>query len=293
MNASTVQPAIGFIGLGIMGAAMARRIAAAGYALHVYNRSFDKARPLVEAGAKWHATPAALAQACDIAITMVGTPADVRTIYFDAGGLIAHARNGSILIDMTTSSPELAEEIAREAAMRGLRALDAPVSGGDVGAREGRLSIMVGGDGDTVAQVEPLLRCMGTQVVRQGGPGAGQHAKLCNQIVIASTMIGVCEGLAYAASAGLDPQTVLASIGGGAAGGFLLNNLGPKIVKSDFAPGFFIEHFVKDMSIARGEAERLGRTLPGLELAYRLYSDLASAGHAREGTQALTRHYED
>jgi 3-hydroxyisobutyrate dehydrogenase len=293
MNVSEHRAAVGFIGLGIMGAAMARRIAAAGYALHVYNRSFDKAQPLVEAGAQWHATPAALAQACDIAITMVGTPTDVRALYFDAGGLLAHARDGAILIDMTTSSPELAEKIALEAEMRGLHALDAPVSGGDVGAREGRLSIMVGGDGDTVAKVEPLLRCMGAQVVRQGGPGAGQHAKLCNQIVIASTMIGVCEGLAYAARAGLDPQTVLASIGGGAAGGFLLNNLGPKIVKSDFAPGFFIEHFVKDMGIARGEAERLGQPLPGLELAYRMYNDLADAGHAREGTQALARRYED
>jgi 3-hydroxyisobutyrate dehydrogenase len=193
---------------------------------------------------------------------------------------------------MTTSSPQLAEELAAHAATRGVHMLDAPVSGGDIGAREGRLSIMVGGAADVLARVEPMLRCLGTNIVLQGGPGAGQHTKLCNQIVIASTMLGVCEGLAYAHSAGLDPQTVLSAIGGGAAGGFQLNNLGPRIAKGDFAPGFFIEHFIKDMRIAHEEAAHMERDLPGLDLVRSLYQKLAEQGFARNGTQALFKLYE-
>jgi 3-hydroxyisobutyrate dehydrogenase len=219
-------------------------------------------------------------------------PDDVRALYLGDDGLIVNARRDAVLIDMTTSSPQLAEELAGHAAVRGVHMLDAPVSGGDIGAREGRLSIMVGGAADVLARVEPMLRCLGTNIVLQGGPGAGQHTKLCNQIVIASTMLGVCEGLAYAHSAGLDPQTVLSAIGGGAAGGFQLNNLGPRIAKGDFAPGFFIEHFIKDMRIAHEEAAHMGRELPGLDLVRSLYQKLAEQGFTRNGTQALFKLYE-
>ncbi|MGP8435445.1 NAD(P)-dependent oxidoreductase [Paraburkholderia fungorum] len=292
MNQSAIKPAIGFIGLGIMGAAMAARFAAAGYPLHVYNRTRAKAAPLIEAGASWHATPKALAEATDVIITIVGMPDDVRALYLGDDGLIANARRDAVLIDMTTSSPQLAEELAMHAAASGVHMLDAPVSGGDVGAREGRLSIMVGGAADVLARVEPILRHLGSKIVLQGGPGAGQHTKLCNQIVIASTMLGVCEGLAYAHSAGLDAQTVLSAIGGGAAGGFQLNNLGPRIAKGDFAPGFFIEHFIKDMRIAHEEAAHMGRELPGLNLVRSLYQKLAEEGFTRNGTQALFKLYE-
>ncbi|MEW9581603.1 NAD(P)-dependent oxidoreductase [Paraburkholderia sp. DGU8] len=292
MNQSASKPAVGFIGLGIMGGAMAARLAAAGYPLHVYNRTRAKAEPLIEAGATWHASPKALAEASDVIITIVGMPDDVRALYLGDDGLIVNARRDTVLIDMTTSSPQLAEELAAHAAARGVHMLDAPVSGGDVGAREGRLSIMVGGAADVLARVDPMLRCLGTNIVFQGGPGAGQHTKLCNQIVIASTMLGVCEGLAYAHSAGLDAQTVLSAIGGGAAGGFQLNNLGPRIAKGDFAPGFFIEHFIKDMRIAHEEAAQMGRDLPGLDLVRSLYQKLAEQGFTRNGTQALFKLYE-
>jgi 3-hydroxyisobutyrate dehydrogenase len=292
MNQSSNKPAVGFIGLGIMGASMAARLAAAGYPLHVYNRTRAKAEPLIEAGASWHATPKALAEASDVVITIVGMPDDVRALYLGDDGLIMNARRDAVLIDMTTSSPQLAKELAAHAAASGVHMLDAPVSGGDVGAREGRLSIMVGGAADVLARVEPMLRCLGTNIVLQGGPGAGQHTKLCNQIVIASTMLGVCEGLAYAHSAGLDAQTVLSAIGGGAAGGFQLNNMGPRIAKGDFAPGFFIEHFIKDMRIAHEEAAHMGRGLPGLDLVRSLYQKLAEQGFTRNGTQALFKLYE-
>ncbi|MCX4145857.1 NAD(P)-dependent oxidoreductase [Paraburkholderia madseniana] len=292
MNQSASKPAVGFIGLGIMGASMAARLAAAGYPLHVYNRTRAKAEPLIEAGASWHATPKALAEASDVVITIVGMPDDVRALYLGDDGLIMNARRDAVLIDMTTSSPQLAEELAAHAATSGVHTLDAPVSGGDVGAREGRLSIMVGGAADVLARVEPMLRCLGTNIVLQGGPGAGQHTKLCNQIVIASTMLGVCEGLAYAHSAGLDAQTVLSAIGGGAAGGFQLNNMGPRIAKGDFAPGFFIEHFIKDMRIAHEEAAHMRRELPGLDLVRGLYQKLAEQGFTRNGTQALFKLYE-
>ncbi|MGA3249478.1 MAG: NAD(P)-dependent oxidoreductase [Paraburkholderia sp.] len=292
MTQSSTKPAIGFIGLGIMGGSMASRLASAGYPLHVYNRTRAKAEPLIEAGAHWHATPQALAAVSDVIFTIVGTPDDVRALYLGDDGLINHARSDAVLVDMTTSSPQLAVELAAHAKARGVHVLDAPVSGGDIGAREGRLSIMVGGSSEALARVEPMLRCLGTTIALQGGPGAGQHAKLCNQIVIASTMMGVCEGLAYAQSAGLDAHTVLSTIGGGAAGGFQLNNLGPRIANGDFAPGFFIEHFIKDMRIAYEEAGHMGRELPGLELVRGLYQKLSEQGYARNGTQALFKLYE-
>lgn len=291
MNASAALPAVGFIGLGIMGRHMAGHLLAAGHALHVYNRSRDKAGELLAKGASWHDTPGDVAANVDVVITMVGYPHDVEQVYLGADGIVANARPGAILIDMTTSSPALATRIAAEAAARGIQALDAPVSGGDIGARDAKLSIMVGGDAAAFDAALPVLQRMGANVVLQGGPGAGQHTKMCNQIVVASTMLGVCEGLAYAQRAGLDAQTVLSSITGGAAGSFLLTNMAPRILKGDYAPGFFTEHFIKDMGIALHEAERMKLDLPGLALARRLYAQLAAQGHGRDGTQVLFRRY--
>ncbi|HEX8012801.1 MAG TPA: NAD(P)-dependent oxidoreductase [Casimicrobiaceae bacterium] len=292
MGISTEKTKVGFVGLGIMGHSMAGHVLDAGFAMHVFNRSRGKADALVAKGARWHDSAGDVAAAADVVITMVGYPRDVEAIYLGAEGIAARARPGAILIDMTTSSPELAERIARAAAGRGLSALDAPVSGGDIGAREARLSIMVGGEPSAFEEALPILKLMGNNVVRQGGPGAGQHTKLCNQIVVASNMLGVCEGLAYARRSGLDPETVLKSIGGGAASSFLLNNMGARILKGDFAPGFFIEHFIKDMNIAAAEAERLGADLPALRLAKGMYEELAAQGHGRDGTQALFKRYE-
>ncbi len=282
---------IGFIGLGIMGSHMAGHLLRAGHRLHVYNRTRSRADGLVAAGARWHDSPGEAAAHGDMVITMVGLPSDVESIYLGAGGIVERARAGSVLVDMTTSSPELAQRVAAAAAARGLHALDAPVSGGDVGARDAKLSIMVGGDEVAFERALPVLRLMGPNVVRQGGPGCGQHTKMSNQIVIASTMLGVCEGLAYAARAGLDPATVLASIGGGAAGSFLLSHLGPRMLAGDFAPGFFTEHFIKDLGIALHEAARMGLELPGTALAKQLYDRLAAQGHGRAGTQVLFRAY--
>ena len=242
---------VAFIGLGLMGGHMAGHILAAGHPLHVYNRTRAKADGLVERGAIWHDDPGSAAAAADVVITIVGLPQDVEEVYLGAHGIIARARPGAILIDMTTSSPSLAKRIAAAARAKGLGAIDAPVSGGDIGARDAKLSIMVGGEEADVAAVMPILQLMGTNIRRQGGPGAGQHTKLANQIVIAGTMLGVAEGLAYAGRVGLDANAVLASIGTGAAGSFLLNMLGPRMVKRDFAAGFFVEHLIKDLRIAR------------------------------------------
>jgi len=290
MSEATGAARIGFVGLGIMGQSMAGHLLAAGHPLRVYNRSADKARALVERGAVWCDTPGAVAAGSDVVITMVGSPRDVEEVWLGSDGVLAHARD-ALLIDMTTSSPELAQRLAREAAARGCRALDAPVSGGDLGAREARLSIMVGGDAQAFAQALPILQRLGKTIVHTGGPGTGQHTKMCNQLVIASTIMGVCEGLAYARSAGLDPEVVLQCISGGAAGSFQLAVMGPKIVRGDFAPGFMIEHFLKDLSIALAEADRLRLQLPGAEQARKLYAQLVEQGHAREGTQALARLY--
>jgi 3-hydroxyisobutyrate dehydrogenase len=292
MSASKAITDVGFVGLGIMGRSMAGHLLDAGYALHVFNRTRERAEPLVAHGARWHDSPGDVAAASDVVVTMVGYPRDVEAIYLGPGGIVERARPGAILVDMTTSSPALAERIAREAQTRSVSALDAPVSGGDVGAHEAKLSIMVGGTEEAFDAVLPILQRMGANVVRQGGPGAGQHTKLCNQIVIASTMLGACEGLAYAKRAGLDPHTVLKSIGGGAASSFLLNHLGPRMLKGDFAAAFFVEHFVKDLQIATEEAQRLHADLPGLDLAKTLYESLLAEGGGREGTQALFKRYD-
>ena len=287
---SKSKPQVGFIGLGNMGRSMAGHVLNAGYPLNVYNRSRDKAGELLAHGALWCDTPGELAASSDVVITIVGYPRDVEQVYFGDNGILADAR-GALLIDMTTSSPALAERIAKEAGEKGCRALDAPVSGGDIGARDAKLAIMVGGEQAAFDAALPILQLMGTSIVRQGGPGAGQHTKMCNQIVIASTIMGVSEGLAYAKTAGLDLPTVLKSIGGGAASGFQLTVMGGKMIAGDFAPGFYIEHFIKDLGIALAEAQRMKIELPGLAFARKLLEGLAQQGHSRLGTQALIKHY--
>ena len=290
MNSLLSKPRIGFIGLGIMGQSMAGHLLAAGHAMTIYNRSPEKTEALVALGAKAVGTPAQVANQSDIVITMVGYPRDVEEIWLGSGGLIAHAKN-ALLIDMTTSSPALAIRLANIGSQAGHQVLDAPVSGGDVGAREAKLSIMVGGELSAFEKALPIFNLMGSKVVRMGDPGAGQHTKMSNQIVIASTIMGVSEGLAYAKRAGLDSQALLECIGGGAAGGFQLNMMGARIAKGDFAPGFFIEHFLKDLGIALHEAEQMGLDLPGATLARKLYDQMANNGYGRLGTQALFQLY--
>lgn len=291
MTDSKNKPRVGFIGLGNMGQSMAGHILQAGYPLKVYNRSRDKAEALLARGAVWCDSPGELAANADVVITIVGYPHDVEQVYLGDNGIVARAR-GALLIDMTTSSPELAQRIAKAAAEQGCSALDAPVSGGDIGARDAKLAIMVGGAQAAFDAALPILQLLGPNIVLQGGPGAGQHTKMCNQIVIASTIMGVCEGLAYGKVAGLALPTVLKSIGGGAASGFQLTVMGQKIINGDFAPGFYIEHFIKDLGIALAEAQRMQLDLPALALARRLYEELAQQGHGRLGTQALFKHYE-
>lgn len=284
---SGTLPTIAFIGLGIMGGPMAGHLLAAGHVVHLHSRTKAKAAAQIAAGGIWHDDPGAAAAQADIVITMVGLPSDVEALYLAPDGLLDRVRGHAILIDMTTSTPALAVRIAHEAATRGLSALDAPVSGGPAGAQGARLSIMVGGDEAAFETVLPVLRRMGPNIVRQGGPGAGQHTKMSNQIVIAGNMLGAAEGLAYAAAAGLDPERVLQSIGAGAAGSFLLNALGPLMLKGDFAPGFMIRHFVKDMTIAHDESQAHGLDLMGLRIALAQYRRLLDKGLGSEGTQAL------
>ncbi len=278
---------IGWIGTGVMGTAMCGHLLRTGFTATVYNRSRQKAEPLLEAGARWADSPRAVAEAADVIFTIVGFPADVRRVILGPDGVLAGCRPGAIIVDMTTSEPALAEEIARAAEEKGVVAIDAPVSGGDVGAREAALSIMLGGDADVIESLRPCWAAMGKTFVRHGGPGAGQHAKLTNQILIAGNMIGVCEGLLYAQRAGLDPEKLLQSVSGGAAGSWSLNNLGPRIIAGDFAPGFMVEHFVKDLGIALDEAARMRLCLPGLALAQQLYLSLIAHDRGRLGTQAL------
>ncbi len=289
MAGSTIKT-IGFIGLGIMGQSMAGHLLAGGFGLNVYNRTKSKAAGLVSRGATWFDTPGELAAHSDLVISIVGFPRDVEEVYFGPQGIIAHAKN-AILVDMTTSSPSLARDIAQEAAKKGLGALDAPVSGGDVGARDAKLTIMVGGSQEVFDQALPVLRLMGTSIILQGGAGMGQHTKMCNQIVIASNIMGVAEGLAYAKKVGLDPSTVLQSIGGGAASGFQLNVLGTRMIAGDYAPGFYIEHFIKDLTIALAEAKKLDLDLPGLSQAKKLYDQMVAKGLGRDGTQGLLQLY--
>jgi 3-hydroxyisobutyrate dehydrogenase len=278
---------VGWIGTGVMGLSMCGHVLDAGYAVTVHNRTRTRAQPLLERGATWADTPAAVAAASDIVCSIVGYPADVRSIVLGPDGALEGAAPGAVLVDLTTSEPSLAVEIFAAAAAKDVASVDAPVSGGDVGARNATLSIMVGGDEEAVDRVRPLLEVMGKTIVRQGGPGAGQHTKLVNQILIASGMIGVCEALLYADKAGLDLETVLESVAPGAAGSWSLSNYAPRMLAGDFEPGFIVEHFVKDMGIALAEARRLNLSLPGLALAEQLYVALTAQGKGRKGTHSL------
>ncbi|MDT8391649.1 MAG: NAD(P)-dependent oxidoreductase [Lentisphaeria bacterium] len=282
---------VGFIGIGVMGKSMAGHILAAGYPLHIHTRTKFKAVELIDKGAVWHDSAASLAAECDVIFTIVGFPNDVNEVYLGDDGILANMKRGTIVVDMTTSKPELAVTIAAAAKEKGGRSLDAPVSGGDTGARDARLSIMVGGDADTFDTVLPLFELMGRNIVYQGPAGSGQHCKMCNQITIASTMLGVCEAMAYAEKSGLDPETVLRSISAGAAGSWSLSNLAPRMLAGQFEPGFYVKHFIKDMTIAADSARAMGLDTPGLDLAKSLYEALQAKGGADDGTQGLYKLY--
>ncbi|MFL5327889.1 MAG: NAD(P)-dependent oxidoreductase [Gemmataceae bacterium] len=286
-TARPCQTRVGFLGTGVMGAAMAGHILRAGYDLTVFSRTKSKAEPLLAAGAKWAATPRAVAEQSDIVCSIVGYPKDVREVFLGPAGVIAGCRPGMILVDMTTSEPSLVVEIFNAAKDRQATSLDAPVSGGDVGAKNATLSIMVGGEVAALDAVRPILECMGKTIVHQGPAGAGQHVKMVNQILIAGALNGVCEALLYAGKAGLDLRTVLESVGGGAAASWQLNTLGPRIIDRNFEPGFFAEHFIKDMAIAIDEARRMNIALPGLALVSQLFNSVAAQGYSKKGTHAL------
>lgn len=281
------QSKIGWIGTGVMGASMCGHLIEKGFSVTVFNRTKAKAEPLIARGAKWADSPRDVAAASDVVFTIVGFPDDVRDTVLGPDGTLAGSKSGNILVDMTTSQPSLAVEIAKAAEKRGVHSVDAPVSGGDVGAREARLSIMIGGEKEVVAALKPCWDAMGKTIIHQGGHGAGQHTKMVNQILIASYMVGVCEALLYGYQAGLNLETVLESVGSGAAASWSLLNLGPRMIRGDFKPGFFVEHFIKDMGIALDEARRMNLALPGLALANQLYVALKAQGHGRDGTQAL------
>jgi 3-hydroxyisobutyrate dehydrogenase len=282
---------IAFIGTGVMGRSMAGHLQKAGHRLHVHNRTQEKAQALLDAGATWHASAGAAAAAADVTITMLGFPTDVESSYLGAGGIIERAKPSALLIDMTTSSPVLAQKIAAVAAKRGLASLDAPVSGGDLGAREARLVIMVGGEEAAFGRAKPLFELMGKNIARHGGPGAGQYCKMANQIAVAVGMVAWCEALAYAKKAGLDPNAVHASISGGAAGSWAMTNLAPRALGDNYAPGFYVKHILKDIRIALDSAAEMKLDLPGLAGAKKLYDRVAARGWEDCGTQALYRLY--
>lgn len=285
-----VQPGktrIGWIGAGVMGASMCGHLIDAGFSATVHNRTKSKAEGLIAKGATWANTPREVAEASDVIFTIVGFPHDVHEVILGENGALAGCKSGNVIVDMTTSKPSLAVEIAAAAKAVGVHSVDAPVSGGDVGAKEARLSIMIGGEKEVVDALNPCWQAMGKTIVHQGPAGAGQHTKMVNQTLIGTCMIGVCEALLYGYKAGLDLETVLQSVASGAAGSWSLSNYGPRIIKGDFAPGFYVEHFIKDMGIVLEEARRMELSLPGLALAQQLYIALAAQGHARSGTQAL------
>lgn len=290
MAVARVEPGktkLGWIGTGVMGTSMCGHLLAKGFAVTVYSRTQSKAEGLLAKGAQWADSPRKVAEHSDVVFSIVGFPRDVREVMLGTDGALAGSKQGNILVDMTTSEPSLAREIYDAAKAKGVASVDAPVSGGDVGAREARLSIMVGGDKDVVDALAPCFEAMGKTIIYQGGPGAGQHTKATNQILIATNMIGVCEALLYAYKAGLDLETVMQSVTPGAAGSWSLSNLGPRIIANNFDPGFFVEHFIKDMGIALDEAYRMGLSLPGLALARQLYIAVQAQGYGRNGTHAL------
>jgi 3-hydroxyisobutyrate dehydrogenase len=266
---------------------MAGHLQTGGYEMFVFNRSKEKASALLGKGATWCGTPREVAARTDIVFTMVGFPSDVETSYFGKDGILSSGARCRIVVDMSTSRPQLAREIAAAAGRLGIQSLDAPVSGGDVGARQATLAIMVGGKREVFEDVLPFFQCLGKAISYMGGPGAGQHTKMCNQILVAGNMIGACECLLYAGKVGLDENAVIDIVGKGAASSWLINNLGPRMVDGNYDPGFYVEHFIKDMGIALREAESLGLSLPGLALVHQLYLAVKAQGHGRSGTQAL------
>jgi 3-hydroxyisobutyrate dehydrogenase len=274
-----------------MGRSMAGHLIAAGHRLRVYNRTREKAQSLVDAGAEWCDSAGAATNGADVVITMVGFPRDVEESYFGQGAILEQVKRGALLIDMTTSSPVLARRIAAAAAEKGCEALDAPVSGGDVGAKEARLVIMVGGSTAGFERAKPLFEKMGKNIALQGPPGAGQSCKMANQIAVAVGMVSWVEALAYARKAGLDPAAVHASISGGAAGSWAMTNLAPRALGGNFAPGFYVKHLLKDLKIALDSAREVGADLPGLALAQKLYEDVSAKGWEDNGTQVLYRRY--
>ena len=278
---------IGWIGTGVMGLSMCQHLMDAGFRATVFSRTKSKAQPLLELGASWAESPKAVAEASDVVFSIVGFPDDVREVHLGNKGTLSGAKPGSILVDMTTSQPSLAVEISQAAAAQEVFSIDAPVSGGDVGAKNGTLSIMIGGDQSVVFSLSPCWEAMGKTVVHQGLAGSGQHAKMVNQTLIATNMIGVCEALLYAHRAGLDLATVMKSVSSGAAGSWSLSNLGPRIIDNNFDPGFFVEHFIKDMGIALTEANQMGLAMPGLAMAHQLYLAVQAQGGGRLGTHAL------
>ena len=278
---------LGFIGTGVMGASMAGHLLEAGHEVHVYNRTKERALPLVERGAVWEDTPADIAAKCDVVFTIVGFPRDVEEVYLSKRGLVENARSGAVLVDMTTSSPKLARKIYAAGKKRGIGILDAPVTGGDRGAREATLTIFAGGDKEDFEKVLPYFEIMGRTIKHMGGAGDGQNAKLGNQIVIAGTMTGMCEALAFAKSCGLDLNEFIEAVGGGSAATWSLKNYGPRILKGYFAPGFFVKHYIKDMKLAEEAANEMELDLPALTVTRELYEELAEGGYEDSGTQAL------
>ena len=284
---------IGFIGVGIMGKSMVRNLMKAGYELHIYARTRSKVEDVISEGAIFHESIRECVPGCDAVITIVGFPRDVEEVYFDEGGILENADPGTYLIDMTTTSPMLAEKISKEGTEKGFHVLDAPVTGGDTGAKAGTLSILVGGEKEDYETCMELFKAMGTNINYQGPSGSGQHAKLANQIMIAGTLSGVCEALTYAKAKGLDLQTVLNSVSTGAAGSKQLDTFGPKILDGDYAPGFFMKHFIKDMKLALTEANMSNLSLDVLSQVLANYEILQSEGYGDLGTQALIKYYEE
>ena len=283
---------IGFIGTGVMGNSMAFHLMRAGYDVHLYTRTKSKAENLLEHGAVWEESVADLAQHTDIIITMIGTPQDVESVYFGAEGILENARANAYVIDMTTSKPSLAKKIYDAAKEKNIHALDAPVSGGDIGAREASLTIMVGGDAVDFEAMEEIFEIMGENIVHQGDAGAGQYTKLANQIAIAPGMIGLAEALVFSKNAGLDQTTVLQSISAGAAGSWSMDNYGPRMIFRTFDPGFAIKHYIKDLRIAVEAAEEMNMNTPGLQLALQIYEELGETGELESGIHAIIKYFE-
>lgn len=282
---------LAFIGTGVMGKSIVRHLLKANYPVTIYSRTKSKAESLLEEGATWANTAREATENADVIFTMVGYPTDVEHVYFGEEGIFEGGGAGKVVVDMTTSSPELAKRIAAYATELQMSSIDAPVSGGDTGAQNGVLSIMCGGDKEVFESLRTVMESFGKDIVYQGDSGAGQHTKMANQIAIATNMIGVCEAIVYAEKAGLDPNAVLSSISSGAAGSWSLSNLAPRMLQGDFEPGFYVKHFLKDMDIALAEAEMMQLVLPGLSLARELYHDLIDRGYGEQGTQVLYKRY--